>query len=173
MDAAIRGRLHLWPFDRQWNRPGDIEHDPKLPNGDPRLAEALREEQAGILAWLVRGAALYELDGLAPPPQVLAMTRDYVMSQDPLGQWLEGYERCGAQGGTLAQELLDDFWRWSTDEGVPPLYATSRAFGLALDSRHVDSKKVTAGAKRGLRKNVGALEDEVDDLAPDLEKFGV
>jgi phage/plasmid-associated DNA primase len=160
MDAAIRGRLHLWPFDRQWNRPGDIEHDSKLPDGDPKLAEALREEKTGILAWLVRGAVLYVQEGLKPTSEVLAITRDYVMSQDPLGEWLEGYEPCGAQEGTLAQELFDDFSSWCFTAGASRPYETSKAFGLALDSRQIEGKRSNLGAKRGLRRKVAEVSYE-------------
>ena len=59
LDAAMRGRLHLLPFDRTWNRPGVPNPDPNLPNGDKDLARKLDAESAGILAWIVEGAVTY------------------------------------------------------------------------------------------------------------------
>lgn len=40
----MRGRLHLIPFDRIWNRPGHPEPGPALPDGDKDLMDTLRDE---------------------------------------------------------------------------------------------------------------------------------
>jgi putative DNA primase/helicase len=67
LDDAMRGRLHLIPFDMRWNRPGHPAPDPALPDGDKGLLATLRAEAPGILAWLVRGAVAYSQRGLEPP----------------------------------------------------------------------------------------------------------
>ena len=42
LDDAIKGRLHLAPFDRRWNRPGHTDRNPALPDGDKELAATPR-----------------------------------------------------------------------------------------------------------------------------------
>ena len=166
IDDAIRGRLHLIPFDRKWNRPGDIERDPTLPDGDKTLAEALRNESQGILAWLVRGFLMYQQEGLTPPAEVLAMTRDYVMSQDHLGRWLEAScERCGSGEGDMAVDLFGYFNRWCRDEAVNSPFMNPAAFGIALSRKGVAVSRTKTGARRGLRCIVKpAGEFSADDL---------
>jgi hypothetical protein len=44
LDDATRGRLHLSPSDRIWNRPGQPEIDPALPDVDKDLMDTLRGE---------------------------------------------------------------------------------------------------------------------------------
>ena len=152
MDTAIRGRLHLIPFDRKWNRPSDIERDPTLPDGDKELTETLRTESDGILAWLVRGAVLYQQEGLDPPGEVLALTRDFILTQDHIGRWLtEACERCSAQEGTLARDLFYQFGLWCKAEGVENPCTSSNAFGMALNRKAVESKQTRYGGRRGLR----------------------
>jgi putative DNA primase/helicase len=66
IDSAIRGRLHLAPFDRRWNRPGEVERNPTLPDGDKSLGTTLKLEAEGILTWLVRAAMAYREHGVKP-----------------------------------------------------------------------------------------------------------
>lgn len=105
-DAAIAGRFHITPYSRRWNRPGEVNHDPRLPDGDGTLAAALAGESEGILAWIVAGAVMYYADGLKPPSAVINSTREYLASQDPLTSWLAAVEHLPvsftfAQGATV------------------------------------------------------------------------
>ncbi len=155
VDPATRGRLHLIPFDRRWNRPGEFERDPMLPDGDKELAAQLEREDEGILAWLVQGAMLYFEEGLEPPPEVMALTRDYILEQDVLGQWLTTWERCPPKQGTLAAELFRQFVTRCAADGRPADPSTPTAFGLALRGRGVESKDVERGKLYGLRQRAG------------------
>lgn len=151
LDAAIRGRLHLIPFDRVWNRPG-VERNPALPDGDKGLKETLKAEAEGILSWLVHGAVMYQDEGLEPPPEVLAQTHAFMLEQDHLGRWIaETCERCSAEAGTLAGTLLGHFATWCLAEGVANPYLTPKAFSNALNARQVSGTRTMHGAKRGLR----------------------
>ncbi|OIT11705.1 hypothetical protein BL241_11570 [Ralstonia solanacearum] len=152
LDDALRGRLHLIPFDRVWNRPGHTERNETLPDGDPDLMEQLRAEAAGVLAWLIEGAAAFARDGLEPPREVVQMTRAYFAEQDPIGRWLDGFIRCDPKHGIGAAELFSMFTAWHRDEdaggGKAPDNAT--AFGDALKGRNVSKAKTKTGARYGL-----------------------
>lgn len=157
LDEALRGRLHLVPFDRVWNRPGQTDRNEALPDGDPKLMDSLRAEAPGVLAWLIKGAVMFAQDGLTPPREVVRMTRAYFAEQDPVGRWLETMERCGPEQGTPARELFMSFLQWHRDEddGNGRAPETEKAFSMILEGRGVLKKRRAAGVRYGLRaKNV-------------------
>lgn len=152
MDDAMRGRLHLVPFDRRWNRPGHPERDPTLPDGDKTLMDTLRAEAAGVLAWIVEGAKQYAQHGLEPPPEVVSVTRAYLNEQDPLGRWLLTMEACDPKEGTGAAALFAEFREWlQGDEGKGMAPATETAFGRALGGRAIRKAVTKTGVRYGLR----------------------
>ena len=152
VDAATKARLHLVPFDRRWNRPGDTEHDPQLPDGDKTLMAQLKSEAPGILAWLVRGALAYERDGLEPPEEVKSMTRTYFAEQDPFGLWLPTREICDASQGTLAADLFEQFRTWCVAEEFSANDAgTQKAFAAKLANKNVFSQKLNNGRRYGIK----------------------
>lgn len=150
IDPAARGRLHLLPFERRWNRPGEYERDATLPDGDKTLAAQLAAEAEGILVWLVQGALMYQHEGLTPPAEVVALTRDYVQEQDTLGRWLSTLQRCSPDKGTLAAELLRQYATWCVAEGCAPDVTNSTAFGRALEGRGIEWAVVRDGTRYGL-----------------------
>jgi putative DNA primase/helicase len=151
IDAAVRGRLHLIPFDQRWNRPGEFDRDPMLPDGDKTLGAQLAAEAQGILAWLVRGALLYQTEGLDPPPEVVALTNEYVQEQDHLGQWLAILQRCAPEQGARAVELFAQFAHWCGEQGTEVKPKTQTAFGLALGKRGIAWCKRNDGKHYGVR----------------------
>ena len=157
LDDALRGRLHLIPFDRKWNRPGHPERDATVPDGDKDLMDKLRSEAAGILAWLVEGALKYAQDGLEPPEEVLQATRTYFATEDPISRWLEGYDRCEAKAGTGATELFSQFADWKLHNAKPGQSApeTSNAMGRILHDRYNVAKgRGSSCIVYGLRKTI-------------------
>ena len=152
LDDALRGRLHLVPFDRVWNRPGHTERNETLPDGDPSLMDALRAESQGVLAWLIDGAVKYANEGLIPPREVVRMTRAYFAEQDPVGRWLETMDRCAPDFGTPARELYNTFLQWhrDDDEGNGKAPETERAFSSALENRGITKKKTKTVTRYGL-----------------------
>lgn len=132
MDEAMRGRLHLIPFDMKWNRPGHPERDPRLPDGDKDLPAKLKGEAEGVLAWLVEGAVRYTRDGLEPPAAVVAMTREFFQAQDCFARWLARYEACEKGHGTGAKDLFEEFNRWRDAEGESGGPTSQKAFSTKL-----------------------------------------
>lgn len=152
MDDAIRGRLHLIPFDNQWNRPGHPDRDPSLPDGDKHLPERLRAEAEGVLTWLVAGARAYARDGLEPPSEVVQMTRNYFQDQDPLGQWLGDFELCDPKHGAQASSLFDSFRIWCELGEFGALAAGSQtSFACKVKAHGVEVRKTKTGNFYGLR----------------------
>lgn len=84
-DMALWRRVLLIPFELSF------VVNPQKPNerkADLNLAEKLRNERPGILAWLVRGCLAWQKQGLNPPEIVKAATADYRDSEDtPLCQY--------------------------------------------------------------------------------------
>ena len=87
VDEAIRRRFHLIPFA--------VTIPPE--ERDAVLAEKLKAEWPGILAWLIEGCLEWQTEGLRPPQAVLEATEAYLSAEDfsPLGS------RNGASGTRL------------------------------------------------------------------------
>ena len=160
MDDAIKGRLHMVPFDMKWNRPGETRPDPRLPSADKCLMQTLKVEYEGILAWFVAGAVAYAKEGLAPPAEVVAFTKDYIESQDLFAQWLHIYESCPAGEGLTAEQLHFSYQRLCVAEGEKPQIESSAAMGRKLKERGFMNKRGRDGSRYGLRER--KLVDEVD-----------
>ena len=77
-DVAIWRRIKMVPFDVQI---ADADKD-------PHLADKLRAEMPGILAWAVRGCLDWQRQGLAAPSAVLEATAAYQAGEDVLGDFL-------------------------------------------------------------------------------------
>jgi len=152
IDDALRGRLHLIPFDRTWNRPGHTERDPNLPDGDKNLSVALLGEAEGVLQWLIAGAVAYLREGLEPPFEVTRMTRRYLEDADPFGRWFAGCDLCAPESGTKSSVLHQEFITWCLSEGLSQSAAGSlKSFAAKLVGRGVAGKDVNVGKMYGLR----------------------
>lgn len=151
MDEAMRGRLHLIPFDMQWNRPGHPERNSNLPDGDKELPAKLKHEAEGVLAWLVRGAVDYVRDGLEPPSEVANMTRDFFKDQDPLGRWMDICVPCDLKSGARAAQLFSAFCDWQQSEGEEGGPVTQKAFSTALASRGIAKHPDGGGVRYALQ----------------------
>lgn len=150
MDEAVRGRLHMVPFDRIWNRPGHPDPNPAWPDGDKGLMDALRREREGVLAWLIEGAVLYFRDGLEPPAEVTKSTRDYFATEDDFGRWLEQMERCEPKAGQRASDLFNQYTSHCINSARRPSFTTQTAFSIELKKRGVQNKPLTNGTFYGL-----------------------
>jgi P4 family phage/plasmid primase-like protien len=155
LDDAMRGRLHLIPFDRVWNRPGHTDRDPTLPDGDKDLPAKLALEAEGVLAWAIEGAVLYHRQGLTPPDEVVALTREYFSEADALGQWLLTVQRCAAKDGTTPTEAWESFRAWCSVEGMSAGQGSIRAFSTELDRRGVQSVRTATARRIGLAVSQG------------------
>jgi len=135
-DQAIWRRFRLVPFNLQ------LEPAQR----DPHLAETLRDELPGILAWAVAGCLLWQRDGLNPPAEVVVATDAYRRESDTLGAFLEEYCELGAEFVQPASELYRAYKQWTEVAGEFQLSQT--AFGRRLEERGITAEKRGTGAAR-------------------------
>jgi putative DNA primase/helicase len=126
---AFWRRLRLVPFQET------ITPDEK----DTALADKLKGELPGILAWAVEGCRLYLAHGLGTPDVVTEATADYRQSEDPLDEYLS--DRCvlDPKAHIPTAELYADYKAWVEARGEKPL--TSGWFGRLLVQRGVTPGK--------------------------------
>jgi putative DNA primase/helicase len=91
-DYAIWRRLLLVTYPVKFGSAQDVAEGKAMLFRDGALEEALRNERAGILAWLVRGAGDWYRTGLRSPNSVRLATREYQRDQDRVAQFVD--ERC-------------------------------------------------------------------------------
>ncbi|MDD5718945.1 MAG: phage/plasmid primase, P4 family, partial [Candidatus Krumholzibacteria bacterium] len=140
-DHAIWRRIRLIPFEQRFGNGG-------LP-ADPGLRDKLREELPGILAWAVRGAALWLKFGLTPPASVTAATSTYRSEQDALGEFLDEATEPDPTATITAAEIFGAYKAWCEAGIERPM--SKRALGLALQERGFEqAKTMTARLWRGL-----------------------
>lgn len=87
-DNGIWRRVLLMPYMARFASAEDVAAGRAHYVKDTAVGERLKEEKAGVLAWLVQGAKTWAQDGLQPPDAVLAASRDYQTEQDRVGQFL-------------------------------------------------------------------------------------
>lgn len=110
--------------DGFWRRVLKVNFDTVIPEAhrDRHLADRLYAEAQGILAWLVRGAVLWQQEGLTPPPAVLAATSAYRTQEDTVAGFLD--EKLEVVSGaristTDAYRAYTDYCREQGMKGAP------------------------------------------------------
>jgi hypothetical protein len=152
-DHAIWRRLRLVPFDVQ------------IPakEQDKKLAEKLREELPGILAWIVRGALIYQKVGLPEAERVTDATTGYREEMDTLAGFFA--DRCvvHARAEAPATPLYNAYKEWADESGESKL--TQTRFGRQLKERGFESFTYTAGPNRDRKgwRGIGLRDDRHDD----------
>jgi putative DNA primase/helicase len=160
MDAAMQGRINMIPFDMRWNRPGEIDPDPNLPDAQKDLMEVLDAELEGILLWLVQGAVAYFAEGLQAPAEVRSSTRSYLESQDSLKQWLGSYEKCVPAKGQLAAVLHMSYHSFCREEDMQMKVNSPAGLGKKLKALGYQNKKGRDGMRYGLREVADITEEQ-------------
>jgi putative DNA primase/helicase len=139
-DAAIWRRIRLIPWAVT------------IPPGeqDRRLAEKLRGELPGVLAWVVRGCLAWQREGLQAPEEVRQATKAYRAEMDVLAAFLADCCVRDEDEDAFAGELWGAWKRWCEETGEQA--GTQKRFGGRLAERgflnHRDSRtgrKVWAG----------------------------
>jgi len=112
---------------------------------DVGLTRTLERERAGILAWIVRGARRYFVEGLDAPESVMEATIAYQAQQDQVGRFLEDkIER--VEGFTMAaSELQTTYVAWCSANGEKDQKASIVAEYLA--SKGIDKKRFARGIR--------------------------
>jgi len=119
---------------------------------DKHLAEKLKAELPGILAWAVGGCLEWQRDGMRTPPEVLNATDEYRTSQDIVGAFLDDACIVGEEYSVKASALYRGYKKWAEDAGEHPISQT--AFGLELGNRGYGKEHTRAG---DFRLGIGLL----------------
>jgi putative DNA primase/helicase len=106
VDEAIRRRLHLVPFAVTI----------PLKERDPKLAEKLRDEWPGILAWMIEGCLAWQQKGLSPPAAVRDATEAYMDAEDSIATWMG---ECCARDPNGWESSTALFGSWSVWAATP------------------------------------------------------
>jgi putative DNA primase/helicase len=119
---------------------------------DRKLAEKLRNELPGILAWVTRGCIDWRREGLQAPAEVRKATAGYRSEMDVLGDFLA--DRCfrGERLQVGKDELYKAYQMWSEDAGERT--ETKRKFGMLLKERGIEDGRNSERTKR-IWKGIG------------------
>lgn len=136
-DNGVWRRLRLLPYTQAFT----------ADNGriDKGLDEALEHELPGILAWLVRGASRWFVEGLKPCPEVMLASAAYRNEEDMLGQFVG--ERCET-GRDLVEPvatLYAAYASWARENGAFVM-SKKRLVGDLVE-RPLGLRRVTKGDK--------------------------
>jgi putative DNA primase/helicase len=167
-DHAIWRRLKLVPFGVQIP---DKEQDKKL-------AEKLREELPGVLAWIVRGALIYQKVGLPETAQVRDATTGYREEMDTLAGFFEARCVIHPNASAGATPLYNAYKEWCDEGGETRL--TQTRFGRQLRERGFSNKKAQTVTWYGIglrddrpdpdRRGRPDQGDVVDSSEPDKDR---
>jgi putative DNA primase/helicase len=109
---------------------------------DKKLSVKLKAEAAGILAWAVRGALLWQKEGLNPPEIVVNATREYQQESDALAGFIDECCILGPDYKVKAGEIFKAYQSWCEDQGMNPRERlSSRTFGERLGTRFSKKKE--------------------------------
>ncbi len=135
-------RVRLVPFTRRFTEDEQ----------DHRLADALRAEAEGILAWLVRGCLDWQDLGLQPPSSVLAATEAYREDSDSLGAFLAAACDLEDAYAATSRALFRAYTEYADAEGIPARERLSHTpFGRRLGDRFPGAKTREGKVYHGLR----------------------
>ena len=107
VDEAIRRRFHLVPFTTT------------VPPAerDETLADKLRAEWPGILAWAIRGCLRWQERGLAAPEVVRTATAAYLEAEDALAAWIEEEGKIDVNAWESSNVLFRSWKSWADRSG--------------------------------------------------------
>lgn len=91
---------------------------------DKFLPDRLKLEAPGILAWLVRGALLWQQDGLRIPDRVDNATNEYRSEEDQLGLFLSECSRKDPNSSVKARNLYTRYAFWAIQNGYAKMSET-------------------------------------------------
>lgn len=128
---AMKRRVKLIPFRVRFY----YAHEQKAPVRDETLAEKLREELPGILAWAVRGCLDWQEGGLGMPGTVQAEVDSLFDSMDVLAEFLE--ECCIIHPGARVESgrLWKAYRAWCEEKARKPAFNAAHNFTRELYKR--------------------------------------
>lgn len=137
-DHGIWRRLRLIPFGARYWDADKGETGPAEYRADKALAQRLRAEAPGILAWMVAGCREWQAGGLREPSAVLAATADYRAEQDAVGAFLAGCCRTGPELRGRAGAIYAAYVAWHERSGEAGRPLSQRRFGAQLTARGLE-----------------------------------
>jgi putative DNA primase/helicase len=136
-DDAIWDRLRLIPFTRRFDGP----------KADPKLPDKLREERAGVFAWMVEGCLAWQEHGLEEPKTVTDATKQYREEMDTLASFLDEACVTGPSYRVLAERLYQRYAMWCDQSGERK--DPKKAFVARLQERGFERRRETSGVNKG------------------------
>jgi putative DNA primase/helicase len=143
------------------------------------LAEELKVEWPGILAWAIEGCLEWQRVGLCPPKAVTDATESYLESEDILGEWLDECCIRDANAWESSTALFNSWKGWAV--GREEWIGSVKTFSARLEDRGEFKKrrnpektkhgfaglrlKVTA-AKGAAAKGAAESAAKIDNLIP-------
>jgi putative DNA primase/helicase len=156
-DDAIWDRIRLIPFTQRFEGS----------KADPKLPDKLRDELAGVLAWMVEGCLEWQEHGLEEPKTVADATKQYREEMDTLAAFFE--DRCVIREGLLtpASRLYKQYQMWCDDAGENA--ETQKMFGMRLSERGFVSEKIKRGQHKDRKgwRGIGLRADDPEPEDPD------
>jgi putative DNA primase/helicase len=138
-DGAIWRRIKLLPYTVQIP-PAERDKD---------LADKLKLEAPGILAWAVRGLAQWREQGLSDPQAVVTATADYKSEEDLLRAFLDDACLIDPEAVTTSADLYMAYTKWADESGERSM--SSKALGAALRERDfVATRNTKARSWKGI-----------------------
>jgi putative DNA primase/helicase len=103
---------------------------------DTTLEATLRLEAPGILAWLVTGCRMWQVDGLREPSAVLQATERYREDSDPIADFLSEYVDLVTGENARASAVQSAYQKWADKQGLTKTdRLSSKALGQRLSDR--------------------------------------
>jgi P4 family phage/plasmid primase-like protien len=154
-DPGIWERIKLIPFE--------VYIPPE--KREANLAEVLKGEADGILAWMVKACTEWQAVGLDEPSKVTEAVRDYRSDEDLVGAFLDA--RCVVDPSVAVypiRELYLEFLSWAEDSKEPAL--SKKAFSTKLEAKGFKRSRASKGTRGfvGLRT---AFQAEIDGVTGD------
>ena len=136
---------------------------------DKDLADKLKEELPGILAWAVRGCLAWQREGLNPPPRVTAATQAYREEMNILEGFIRECCVVSATAEASAADLYNAYQKWAkkNEETV----VSKRAFGSRLRTRGFVSARTS---KNRMWKGIGLKQGDTvtnNDAHPESRQY--
>lgn len=143
-DSGIWRRICLIPFLR------NFKNDPHI-TADLHLADKLRAEIPGILAFLVRAAGEYLRDGLGIPRQVVEASEGYRGEMDILASWIEEACDVGPTYEATSAQLWGSWREYARERGLDRYIPTETAFGRRMEQRFPVRRTKVQRYRTGIR----------------------
>lgn len=158
-DKGIWRRIRLIPFTVE------IPQSERRPLADV-VAEFVRSEGPGILAWMVRGCLEWQRESLVanPPVAVAAATAEYREEMNVLGEFLSATAYFDAGASCSVAALYREYVNWCEVWKEKPM--SKIRFGNRLREQGAEQRKGTGGKR--LWSGVGLLNEDqarLDEVA--------